>query len=145
MNYGMTSAKNSYQQVGTYSGTAFADPHRLIQMLMEGALERIARARGAIQRKDYQAKAKAINEAVDIIGGGLKGSLDLEKGGDIAGNLADLYDYMVLRLAQSSAGNDVQALDEVTRLLADIKSGWDGIRSSNTPAAASPGRISVGA
>ena len=119
-------ALKQYGQVATQAGVAVADPHRLIQMLMEGALEKIATAKGLMARGDLAKKGKQITWAISIIDG-LRVSLDKKAGGDIAANLDDLYDYMERRLFQANLENDASILDEVTGLLRDIKSAWDAI------------------
>ncbi|WP_242472407.1 flagellar export chaperone FliS [Ectothiorhodospira mobilis] len=125
---------NQYQQVGA-AGAAFADPHRLIEMLLNGGIDRLAQARGAVLRGDRPAKLKLIGKALDIIGG-LRGGLDLDRGGEIARNLDELYDYMQRRLVTANARDDVEILDEVSRLLAEIRDGWQAI----PPEARNPGK-----
>lgn len=117
-------ALRQYQDVGAKSAVADASPHRLVQMLMDGALSQIAAASGHISRSETARKGAAIGQAVSIIGG-LQGSLDMEKGGDIAANLDRLYDYMTRRLTEANLENDVTKLKEVHGLLAEIKSAWD--------------------
>ena len=111
-----------------HGGVAAADPHRPIVMLMDGALERISTARGCMARGDTAEKARLINRAVSIIGE-LRNSLDLEGGGQIAANLGELYDYMCRRLLKATAENRVEMLDEVSKLLHDIRSAWIAIPS----------------
>lgn len=117
-------ALRQYQDVGARSAVEEASPHRLVQMLMDGALSQIAAASGYISRNETARKGAAIGQAVSIIGG-LQGSLDMEKGGDIAVNLDRLYDYMTRRLTEANLENDVAKLQEVHGLLAEIKSAWD--------------------
>jgi len=117
-------ALRQYQDVGAKSAVEDASPHRLVQMLMDGALSQIAAASGHISRGETARKGAAIGQAVSIIGG-LQGSLDMEKGGDIAANLDRLYDYMTRRLTEANLENDVARLKEVHGLLAEIKSAWD--------------------
>jgi len=123
---GKKSALNQYQKIGNQSTAAFANPHRLIQMLMEGALEKISTAKGFLARNDIQKKGEYIGWAISIIEG-LRVSLDFEQGGEIAQNLNALYDYMERRLAQANVKNSVEMLDEVHHLLSEIKEGWDAI------------------
>ncbi|NWA26271.1 flagellar export chaperone FliS [Pseudomonas gingeri] len=119
-------ALRQYQKVGAQAQTSEASPHRLVQMLMEGGLDRIAQARGAIQRKDIPGKGIAIGKAIDIIGG-LRDGLDLEKSVDSVGSLDKLYAYMATRLLQANINSDIGMLDEVTGLLTTVKEGWDAI------------------
>jgi flagellar protein FliS len=123
-----TTALKSYANVSVQSGVAAADPHKLIAMLYQGALLAIANAKNAILRKDIPAKGTAITKAILIIDEGLKASLDKDVGGELAHNLAALYDYMNNRLLAANIKNDIDALDEVARLLTDLKGAWDGIR-----------------
>lgn len=119
-------ALRQYQQVNTEASVAYASPHRLIQMLMEGAFERIAVAKGCIQRQDIAAKGEQIGKVIDIIGG-LRDGLNLEAGGEIAANLDLLYDFMQRRLVEANLRSDVAVLDEVANLLRPIKEAWDTI------------------
>lgn len=120
------SAMRHYQQVNTHAQIIEASPHRLIQMLMEGGLSRLAQAKGALSRGQIAEKGILIGKAIDIIGG-LRESLDPEKGGQIALNLNDLYLYMTQRLIEANQHNDEAKIDEVAKLLRTIKEGWDGI------------------
>ncbi len=126
-------AINSYNKVGLESGVIAADPHRLIVMLFDGALLAISNARIKMQQKDIPAKGKSISHAIRIIGEGLDGSLDKKVGGKLAQDLSSLYGYMLKRLVDANANNDVNVLDEVTRLLTELKDAWAAIK----PAAAS--------
>lgn len=121
----MSSAINQYQAVGAASAS-YADPHRLIQMLLEGAIGRTNAALSALAQQDLLAKAQLISKATAIIDG-LRGGLDMEKGGELAANLDALYEYMQLRLFHANLKNDAAALEEVARLLGEIKQGWDAI------------------
>ncbi|MDO3382603.1 flagellar export chaperone FliS [Gilvimarinus algae] len=122
MNY--SSAARQYQQVNVQSSVVDATPHRLIQMLFEGALGRIAQAKGAMLRSDVASKGELIGKAVNIVQG-LQGSLSDTEGGDLAANLDQLYDYIVRTLIAANRNNDPSQLDECGRLLGEIKSAWD--------------------
>ena len=117
----------AYQRVNPQTSITDADPHKLIQLLYNGAIERINMAKSKIQAKDYAAKGQLLNKAIEIIGG-LRAFLDFEKGGDLAARLEGLYDYMERTLLEASAKNDIAKLDEVLNLLRSVKDGWDGIR-----------------
>lgn len=113
----------AYQSVATHGGVAAADPHRLIVMLMDGALERIARAKGCIANGALSEKNQLISSAAAIIDE-LRSCLDLSKGGPIAANLDDLYDYMCRQLLKANLDNRIATLDEVSHLLGEIRSAW---------------------
>lgn len=120
-----------YAQVNVSSGVEGASPHRLIQMLMEGALQRIAQARGAIEREDIALRGQAIGKAIDIIGQGLQASLDKSVDSELTENLDALYTYMVDQLFAANKDNDVTRLNEVSRLLREIKEAWDAIPNAH--------------
>jgi flagellar protein FliS len=123
-----SSPTQAYAKVGLESGALTADPHKLISMLFQGALLAIANAKNGILRKDIPAKGSAISKAILIIGEGLQGSLDKNVGGELAQNLDALYSYMCARLVHANAYNDMEALDEIARLLNELKGAWDAIR-----------------
>ncbi len=134
-----TSATNAYAKVGAESGVLSADPHKLIAMLYQGALLAVANAKNGMLRKDIPAKGAAISKAMLIIDEGLQASLDKNVGGDLAHSLDALYNYMLSRLTFANVNNDTEALDEVSRLLSELKGAWDSIRqpvlsSTTTPA-----------
>jgi len=128
----------AYSNVGLESNLISADPHKLIAMLYQGALLAIANAKNGMLRKDIPAKGKAISHAIRIIDEGLKASLDKNVGGELALDLDALYGYMCVRLLHANLNNDMEALDEVARLLGEIKSAWDSIRLTGPASSAPP-------
>lgn len=113
----------AYRSTSAHAGVESADPHRLIVMLMDGALERIAAARGLMSHGGGTEKAQLLHRAVAIIDE-LRKSLNLKDGGEISHNLDSLYDYMCTRIMQANASNKPEWLDEVSRLLNEIRSAW---------------------
>ncbi|MEO6698941.1 MAG: flagellar export chaperone FliS [Paraperlucidibaca sp.] len=128
MTYAMARASKAYANIGAQTSVEAASPHRLIQLLYAGAIDRIARARGHMQRKDVADKGLCISRAIDIIDS-LRASLDKRHGHLLADNLENLYDYMCRRLLQANNDNDPALLDEVGQLLGELKSAWDAIPS----------------
>lgn len=129
-----TQARNTYRSVYVGTATEDATPHGLIVLLFDGARIAVHDARVQMQLKQISAKGQAIGKAVEIIDGGLKASLDMERGGEIAERLSSLYDYMVERLTLANLNNDPVPLDEVGRLLGEIEGAWREI----DPQAAAP-------
>ncbi len=120
------SAIQQYTSSSLQADVATASPHRLIQMLLEGALEKIAIAKGHMERGETAQKGRAISWAIDIVEG-LRMSLDHDAGGELASNLDRLYGYMSVTLLQANKDNSQEKLDEVSGLLKSIKSAWDAI------------------
>ena len=127
-------AINTYANVGIETSVSSADPHKLILLLYQGALLSISTAKNQMLRKDIPAKGKSISHAITIIEEGLKASLDENAGGALARNLSDLYEYMIQRLLIANLKSDISVLDEVSRLLSDLKGAWEQIR----PAVSAP-------
>lgn len=128
MAYQNNYALNMYQSLDVEGSMTDANPHRVIQLLMQGGLDRIGEAKNALMRRNIAGKAQAITYAVRILQG-LRASLNHhdESSQEIAKNLDALYEYMIRRLAEANAHNDIKVLDEVKSLLMQIKSAWDAI------------------
>jgi flagellar protein FliS len=117
---------NEYQQIGVQSKVNSSNPHSLVAMLLDGLLEKLARAQGALERGDLNNKGVALSSGIRIIDG-LRASLDYQRGGDIANNLGSMYDYMERRLVEANAKSDSKIVAEVVSLVNEIKDGWDSI------------------
>jgi flagellar protein FliS len=124
-NYNPQEALKQYRQLGIESEVSHASPHRLIQLLFEGALGRLAAAQGAIERGDNAAKGELLGKAISIVGG-LRSSLDMDAG-ELSERLDQLYEYINLLLLDASRHNNVEKVNEAIQLLKTVKSGWDEI------------------
>lgn len=136
----MNNVMNAYKQSNT-AGAEEASPHRLVEMLFDGAMERLSRAIGHCERGEVAAKGEAVGRAVLILES-LRSALDDTAGdGGVARNLGDLYDYMVRRLTEANLHNDVAAMREVQELLQPIAAAWKDIPAEHRgmPAAAAGG------
>ncbi|MEX1826329.1 flagellar export chaperone FliS [Luteibacter yeojuensis] len=126
MSYGYSRGVGAYQQVHAQGGVETADPHGLVTLLLDGALERTRFARGCMLGGNVAGKGEAISKAIEIVGGlqsGLNPAIDTP----LVGQLDSLYDYVSRRLLHANLRNDVDALDEVTRLLGQIRESWVAI------------------
>lgn len=130
----------AYQQVRSRGGVEGANPHALITLLMDGALERIVQARGHMQRSEVAAKGESISRSIDILGG-LRDSLDPKVDEQLVERLDALYEYMSRRLVQANLHDDVRALDEVAKLLTQVRDSWAKV--APTPAGAAPRAVSA--
>ncbi|MCG9697157.1 flagellar export chaperone FliS [Shewanella sp. Isolate11] len=122
----MRGSMQSYRKVSVESDLAVASPHRVIQMLLAGAIERLAQAKCAIEQGNIALRGELMGKAIGIVNG-LNSSLNMEAEAEVANNLTHLYDYMLVRMSEANANNDAQAIDDVTAILKTIKEGWDSI------------------
>ena len=120
-------ALHQYQAVNTQTSVMDVDRHQLIQLLFDGAIERINMAKARINAKDFEGKNRLINKSIEIVSG-LRSFLDMEKGQELSQNLFDLYVYCEHKLFQANVRNDISILDEVLGHLKKIQEGWSGIR-----------------
>ena len=117
-------ALGQYRVTDAYGAAAAGDRLQLINRMMQGALDRIATARGHMRRGEASGKGEQIGRAIGLVDG-LRACLDTDGGADIAANLDSLYRYMLSRLMDANLRNDDEALAEVAELLGEIKSGWE--------------------
>jgi len=131
--YGQNKAAAQYRVVRNHGLVADASPTRLVQIMFEHILSQLTIARGCMERikdnrplKDVTAKVTALSKAMALIGQ-LNGTLDMERGAEVARNLRALYEYSLNRLTLANATNDARLVTEVAGLIAEIKNGWDQI------------------
>ena len=131
---------DAYNKVGLETGVDMSSPHRLVLMLLDGAILTLGSAGQAMKDNKIAEKGKLISSAINIISSGLQASIDKKDGGEIAERLDALYDYMCTRLLQANLRNDLAAIREVSALLSEIKAGWEEI--ANDPAVALRNEVS---
>ncbi|MEL0082211.1 MAG: flagellar export chaperone FliS [Gammaproteobacteria bacterium] len=125
-----SNALHNYQQVQSDSARD-ASPHQLITKLFDGLLQRLASARGHMERNEIADKGQCLGSSISIIGG-LRGSIDHNAGGDIARNLDDLYEYCERRLLAANLDNEIGAIDEVMGLIKDVRHAWIDIPAEDS-------------
>lgn len=126
MNDAISAGLRAYRTAGAHGRVEGANPHRLVQLMFEALLDRLALARGHMERGRTAPKGEALSRAIALIES-LSASLDLERGGEIAANLRALYDYAMRRLLEANLRNDPAAIDEVAGLVREVKTAWDAI------------------
>lgn len=139
--YSQQSKLAAYRSVNAHGIVAGADPHGLVLALFDAILGRLTAARSCIEQGQIARKAGLLHSSVTLLGE-LRGSLDRQKGGSLAQNLSDLYDYMVRRVLHANLNNDKAAIAEVLALLGEIREAWAAIGPEvrgQAPRSTSPG------
>lgn len=119
-------ASSMYNRVGVETDVLTASPHRLVALLLDGAMDAMTQALGAMQLGNAEHKSRAITRAVRILDEGLKAALNMDSG-SLAVDLNDLYAYMCMRLTHANLHNDRAAVEECQRLLQPIREAWISI------------------
>lgn len=130
---------NTYKQVGLETEVAGAGPHKLVTMLLDGAISAIKLGVIGMENKDLKTKSAQLSKAISIINEGLRASLDHKQGGQIASRLDSLYLYITSQLLEANLSNRIEPLKEALELLTMIHDAWKGIRAP----AGSPNRMAA--
>lgn len=135
---------NAYQSVGGRDQATTADPYQLIQMLMNGALQKLAISKGAMERKDLETKSENLTKALSIVSA-LQEGLDMTVDSEVVNNMFDLYDYMKRQIIEAMGENKLEAVDNCLLVMRNLKEGWDAIPvEARTQAFAQRDQMAVG-
>jgi flagellar protein FliS len=132
MSFGRPNGSNAYQQVAAHGGVSAADPHKLILMLLDGAIQRIAQARGCTANGAKVDATLHLQRALAIVGE-LRASLDA------------LYDYIGRQLLIAHVPAKRDNLAHLSALLGEIRSAWAAIPPAAQQAAAGAQQVNQSA
>ncbi|MBM6551146.1 flagellar export chaperone FliS [Marinomonas ostreistagni] len=124
--YATNKGINAYKKDSLKADLAGASPHRVIQLLMQGALERLALSKGFIERRDMEAKSNTLTRVIEIINA-LRDALDRDANPELVDNLDALYSFMIEQVHEAGLKMDVSKIDVVMGLMLEIKGAWDQI------------------
>lgn len=127
-----TRSSNAYKTIGLETSVSGANPHQLVSLLFDALQQALVSAKGAMLNRDIPAKGRAIGRAVRILEEGLKAGLDAKRGGELAANLRNVYDFCIFRLTEANLRNDAAMIDEVIRVIEPVSDGWSQIRNEIT-------------
>ena len=116
-----------YKKIGEESLVAAADSHELVSVLFKELISSLSTAEDNFETGDLLAMRNKITKASRILTG-LQSGLDFDKGGEIAGNLGELYGYCVRRLLDSNTKGSVDGVIETKRLILPIAEAWSSIK-----------------
>ncbi|MDP2575164.1 flagellar export chaperone FliS [Vibrio penaeicida] len=122
----MRGSLQAYKKVSVDSQLSAASPHKIIQMLMAGAIERLIQGKAAMQQGNIATKGERLGKALDIVIA-LRSCLSMDDGGDIAKNLDQLYEFMITQITVANQSNEPKPIDDVVDIIREIKSAWDQI------------------
>ncbi|MFC3025601.1 flagellar export chaperone FliS [Vibrio zhugei] len=122
----MRGSLQAYKKVSVDSQLSAASPHKVVQMLMAGAIERLIQGKAAMQQHNIAVKGERLGKALDIIIS-LRGCLSMDDGGEIAQNLDQLYEFLITQITTSNQLNQPELLDDAIEIIREIKSAWDQI------------------
>ncbi|MEK6531686.1 MAG: flagellar export chaperone FliS [Deltaproteobacteria bacterium] len=127
---------NNTRQYQNYQNVQIltADRVKIIIMLYDGVIRFNKLAQSAIEEGDIENRALYINKSHAILGE-LYNSLNMQAGGEIARNLARLYEFSISELNVASFRNDPAPLGVVNRVIAELKLGWEKIANENNAVA----------
>lgn len=120
----------AYNQVNIETTLLSANPHQVILMMYDGLLESIAKAKGAIERRDFEMKSKMLTKGVNILSA-LDNSLDPVAEPQISKTFSSLYHYCIGKLNEVTITLEVVNLDEVTELLKPLRDAWKDMPESD--------------
>ncbi len=124
----------AYRTVHVETAVEGADPHQLVKLLLDAAIDSIGMAAAAAERGDIPAKGRAIGKATSIVDEGLRGALDMQAGGAVAATLHDLYSCVLHRLTEAHLKNDAAMLRGCGELLMPLRDAWLAIRPQRAAA-----------
>ncbi|MDA9557526.1 flagellar export chaperone FliS [Vibrio sp.] len=122
----MRGSLQAYKKVSVDSQLSAASPHKIVHMLMSGAIERLIQGKAAMEQGNIPVKGERLGKALDIIIS-LRGCLSMEDGGDVAKNLDQLYEFMITQITVSNKENTPETLNDIIDILREIKSAWEQI------------------
>jgi len=121
------SALDSYSKVDVETKTTAENPHHLISLLFEKGCVLLRQSTEHLKRDDTDGFYNATSHAMQIVVG-LRGILDIEKGGDLAAQLYETYTAIGLSLSKARNDKDLAAIEKLYTALNELRDGWEAIK-----------------
>ena len=113
----------AYKKVNIESTIMSSEPHQIILMMFDGALQSLAISKGAIERKDFELKSQTVTKFMNILSA-LRNSLDFDAEPIVSRRFDDLYIYCIDVINEVSLSMDGSRIDEVIELLKPLRNAW---------------------
>ncbi len=115
-------AHKQYKQVQIKT----ANKGKLVVMLYQGCIKFLRLAKKTIEEDDIESSNNYIIRSQDIISE-LMNTLDMERGGEIANNLYQLYDFMNRKLIEANVNKDIEKIEVVEDMMLELLDSWKQI------------------
>jgi flagellar protein FliS len=125
MNY--SNITQAYQNAERQALEETNDPHLIIMTMLDALVKSMQIFVDNIDLKnggDAEMKSKHFSRAISIIYA-LQSSLDFEKGGDIANNLFQLYEYGRVKLIEDLGKGVANKTPQAIEVIASIRDAWE--------------------
>jgi flagellar secretion chaperone FliS len=113
---------NAYRNLAAQTAVSEASPIELIVLVYKRLIDNLRLAQKAME--EGKENAEQISKALDLIQKGLLAALDQEKGGEIAKNLAALYDWAIREILKSRLKNSPEILSGVIEVFRNLEAAW---------------------
>lgn len=125
---------NAYRNLAAQTAVSEASPVELIVLVYKRLIDNLRLAQKTME--EGKEAAEYVSKSLDLIQKGLMAALDHEKGGDIAANLASLYDWAIREILKARLKNNAEMLSGVIEVFRNLEAAWVEIHLMRTNAAA---------
>ena len=120
-------ALSQYTNVDIETKTQIQDSHQLITLLFEKGCSLLRQSQECLKQEDFEGFSKTTNHAMQIVIG-LRGVLDLDKGGDLAKQLYDTYPSIAASLFKAVGNRDLVSIEKLYLAMSELKEGWQTVK-----------------
>ena len=120
-------ALSQYTNVDIETKTQVQDPHHLIFLLFEKGCSLLRQSQESLKQADFEGFSKSANPALQIVIG-LRGVLDLDKGGDLAKQLNETYTSIAASLFKAIGEKDPVAIEKLYLAMSELKEAWETVK-----------------
>jgi flagellar protein FliS len=114
-----------------------ASPVERVVMLYDGALRYMDLSLANLKEGQFESFTMTNIRTQNILSE-LRSSLDHERGGEVSSRLSAIYTYLLGRLVDSNRRRGPEGIEEASRLMRELKDGWEQIVASEANASAEP-------
>lgn len=125
-------ALNAYATTERETAVSSARPVDLVVLVFQRVLDHLRHGRQMMQQQEDS--AVPLTKALQLINAGLQACLDRDQGGDIASNLAGLYDWASREIMLARLKRDSDRISAVIDVLTTVSTAWLELASQGAAA-----------